>query len=92
MDFSSLFIADLERENRVTQQIVAQFLQRRLFPHQRTRSSPLLTAREHPTDKRQPLNELLHGEESLQGGESENVAYLRTSDQGIINKKPIWNS
>lgn len=84
---SSLFIPDLERENRVTQQIVAQFLQRRLFPHQRTRSSPPRTVREHLTDKQQPPNELLPGEESLQGGESEHVAYLRTSDQGIVNNK-----
>jgi hypothetical protein len=81
-----LAAGEIARQNRITQQILAQYLQRRLFPHLTTTTTPSPTAlqlRDNSKDHRLPHQ--AHegeGDDRLETVESEQISNVYFTSEG----------
>jgi hypothetical protein len=84
-----LAAGDIARQNRITEQILAQYLQRRFFPHLvTTTSSPtaLLRLRDKPKDHHLQQQEVREadGDDRLETVESEQISNVYFTSEGDI--------
>ncbi|XP_021923170.1 C-type lectin BfL-1-like isoform X1 [Zootermopsis nevadensis] len=80
---------EIARQNRITQQILAQYLQRRLFPHLTTTTTPssnvLLQLRDNSTDHQLHHHHQAHeaeGDDRLETVESEQISNVYFTSEG----------
>lgn len=84
-----LAAGEIARQNRITQQILAQYLQRRLFPHLTTTTTPssnvLLQLRDNSTDHQLHHHHQAHeaeGDDRLETVESEQISNVYFTSEG----------
>jgi hypothetical protein len=81
-----LATGEVERQNRITQQILAQFLQRRLFPNLSSTPTPspnaLLRLRNDPRDHHLHQAHEVDGDDRLETVESEQISNVYFTSEG----------
>jgi hypothetical protein len=84
-----LAAGEIARQNHITQQILAQFLQRRLFPNLSTTTTPsptaLLRLRDNPRDHHLHQHHQAHevdGDDRLETVESEQISNVYFTSEG----------
>jgi hypothetical protein len=82
-----LAAGDIARQNRITQQILAQYLQRRLFPHLTTMTTPSPSALRERDNSRDHLHHHhqaheAEGDDRLETVESEQISNVYFTSEG----------
>ncbi|KAJ9575460.1 hypothetical protein L9F63_007665, partial [Diploptera punctata] len=86
--------SELARQNRITQQILAQYLQRRLFPHLTTTTTPSPPALLRPRDTQKDHHAHHHqahdadGDDRLETVESEQISNVYFTSEDIVGTGP----